>query len=122
MATVKEEFELLKAKILAGKGAETIHVVWHEQERKRRRENPEKSTRVIINTHSPEAYVEIRGEIDRIMAIGVDPHINAFLLAKILKSVTDEQLREWVKEGPSQAGDADAGPGPAKAEFPEWTR
>jgi len=120
MATVKEEYELLKAKILAGKENETIHVVWHDQERKRKQENPKKSTRMSIDCRTPDAWSAMQMEKERYFAVAIDPHIAIEFMIRALREVDDAKLREWLAEGHQQEGDLL--PGPPKAVIPEWLR
>lgn len=99
LATIKEEFELLKAKILAGKGNHVIHVVDHEAERKRKRENPNQSTRIIFNARTPDAWRKFQIQKDRFFTTAVDPHIAVDLITRALEQVPDETLRAWMAEG-----------------------
>jgi hypothetical protein len=109
MATVKEEFELLKAKILAGKSHEQIHIIYHDKERKRKLENPQQSTRVVLNLRNPETYKEFNREKERFFDIAVDPHIALHLLIRALRETTDETIRRWLTEGEAE-------------EVPEWAK
>ena len=120
MSTIKDEFELLKAKIIAGKGQETIHVVYHEQEKKRKRENPTKSTRMIIDCRSPELWSAMQMEKERYITIAVDPALGIELMVRALRQFNDAILRAWLEQG--EEPDADAGPPPERAQLPEWLR
>lgn len=117
MATVKEEFELLKTKILAGKGGEKIHVVWHEAERQRRRENKKQSTRFAMETYSPQSYSELHEERERFIRIAVDPSLAVQLMIRALAAPDESTLRQWLKDGPVHPGDQ-----PTKAEIPDWAK
>jgi hypothetical protein len=115
MATIKEEFELLKAKILAGKENETIHVVWTDQDRKRKRANvgPKQQTRFSIETGSPEAFRELYGQYDRILTEVVNKTIALDLITWWLSLLTPERIKKKMEHG-EQAG-------PPKANLPPDT-
>ena len=51
--------------MIAGKENETIHVVWTDQDRKRKRENkgPKPQTRFTLNCDSPEAFADLYGRL-----------------------------------------------------------
>ena len=98
-----------------------IHVVWHERERKRKIENPEKSTRMSINCHSPEAWSELQIQKERYILVAVDPSIAVQLMIRALKQVHDEQLRQWLQDGPEEENTSGA-PGPPHAEIPSWLK
>jgi hypothetical protein len=119
MASVKEEFELLKAKILAGKGGETIHVVWQDQVRRQRRENPKKTTMVRFESYDPKTYSDFHEQKQRFIDIAGDPSIAMLLLVRALAQVSEDTLRQWLTDGHQTEGD-EAGPPPPKAELPEW--
>ena len=63
MGTVKEEFELLKSKILAGKENETIHVVWHEAERRRKREKWKQQPPADSPSYKPRTGIWLSGRL-----------------------------------------------------------
>ena len=96
-----------------------IHVVWHERERKRKIENPEKSTRMSINCHSPEAWSELQIQKERYILVAVDPSIAVLLMIRALRQVHDDELRQWLQDGPQEENTSGA-PGPPRAEIPKW--
>ena len=119
MATIKEEFDLLKLKIANGKGGETIHIVYHEQERKRRH-TPSDQTKMQINFGTNESLRAAWTETERIRAIivdvGISQHVIADAYLETLRSLTTEKLKAMISEGET------AGPKPPKAEIPEWAK
>jgi hypothetical protein len=111
VATILEEFNLLKAKIHAGKGNDLIHVVDVRAERKRKLENPQESTRIMLNMRTPEAFREFHAEKERFFEIAVDPHIALMLMIRALHETSDEMIRAWLEEGERQ-----------QPEEPEWMK
>ena len=110
MSTLKDEFELLKAKINAGKGNEICHVVYHSAELKRKKTNPDKSTRMMLQCRTPEQWTEMQMQKERYMAIAVDPGIGLDLMIKALAAFSEQVIRGWVKDGNEER------PGPTPAE------
>lgn len=123
MATLKEEFELMKARIASGHGSETVHVVWVDREKKARK-SPGHKTRFTFDLQSNELYREIWTEWDRILTqvvnVSVARHIVGEYLRDCLKALTAEEIKKRLDSGHQQAGDRPAGP--PKAEIPEWLR
>lgn len=119
MATIKEEFETLKAKILAGKESETVHVVYVDQERKHRKA-PGPTTRFVFNLGSNELYREVFAEWDRILSqiknVTMARHIVGEEILDALRKLTTERIAEMIGE------DEQAGPPPEKARIPEWLK
>ena len=105
IATLKEEFELLKAKINAGKGNEVCHVVFHSAELKRKRENPQQSTRIVFNARTAEAWTEFQMQKERYMSIAVDPHIGVDLIIKALAAFSDATIRGWANQAEEPSAD-----------------
>jgi hypothetical protein len=124
MATVKEEFESLKIRINKGEGGKVIHVVDHDAEVKRKRTNPSKSTRIILNCRTPEQWTELQMAKERYFVIAVDPHLALDLIVRALNQMDDQTLRAWLAEGHQNPGDVTPGPAPQKAEFPapDWLK
>jgi len=120
MATIKEEFESLKIRIAKGEGNEIIHVVDHAKEKQRKRTNPAKSTRVMLNCRTPEQWSEFQMAKERYFELISDPHVALDLMVRALKAPKDEELKAWLAAGHQQ--DGDAGPAPSKADIPEWAR
>jgi hypothetical protein len=112
MATIKEEFELLKAKILSGKENETIHVVWTDQDRKRKRANvgPKPQKRFSIDCGSPEAFRELYTQYDRIMSEVVNKTIALDLITWWLSLLTPDRIKKKMEQGERA--------GPPKANLP----
>jgi len=106
MASLLEEFNSLKIKVAAAQAKgdtatlnKRIHIVDHEAERERKIRNPQKSTRVMIDCRTPDAYKGFQVEKERFYDIAVDPHIAIDLLIRALHETTDEKIRGWLKEG-----------------------
>lgn len=123
MATVKEEFELLKAKILAGKENETVHVVWVDQDRKRRienkpREGGKRQQRFVLDCGSPEAYSEVYAEWDRLLTQVGNKTVAVSILIDWLRALTEKRIAKKLEDGSDIAADAPAGP--PKAQLPKW--
>lgn len=120
MPTKKELFEQLKIDIAAGKGLQdSCHLVNHDAERVRRRENRAKSTRVMIETHSPQSYSEFHEQKERYIRAAVDPSIAIQLMIRALAAIDEITLQQWIKEGHQHPDDQ---PGPPKAEIPSWLK
>lgn len=117
MGTLKEEFELLKIRINNGEGNKIIHVVDHEAERRRKTENPAKSTRVVVDCRTPELWTAFQLQKERFMQVAVDPGIAVELIVRALRTVSDGQLKSWLAEG--KQDEAEAALSPPKAEIPE---
>ena len=119
MATIKQEFESLKIRINKGEGEKLIHVVDHDAERKRKRTNPSKSTRVLLNCRTPEQWSEFQMAKEVYYDVAGDPHVAIDLFIRALKAQPEETLRAWLAEGHQQEGDRVQ---PPKAEIPEWLK
>lgn len=115
MATIKEEFESMKIRIAKGEGSKVIHIVDHEAEKKRRRNNPENSTKIYLNCYSPQGWRAIQTQKDRYFTLAVDPHIAIDLMARALAAFSDSVLRDWIEQGHSK-------PGEAPPDTPDWMR
>lgn len=98
MATVREEFELLKAKIHAGKENEIVHVVWHEQERRRKLQNPNRSTRVMLNCRTPEQWKQFQAAKEKYFELAKDPQIGIDLMIRALIA-GHAHIASWLNEG-----------------------
>ena len=116
MATLLEEFNTMKIRVAAAQAKgdtatlnKKIHIIDHEAERERKIRNPQKSTRVILDCKTPDAYKLFQLEKERFYEIATDPHIAIDLLIRALHQVTDEQIRAWLNEG-------------QESEMPEWMR
>ena len=123
MATLKEEFELMKVRIASGHGTETVHVVWVDRE-KRARKSPGHKTRFTFDLLSNELYREIWTEWDRILTqvvnVTVARHIVGEWIRDAMRALTADKLKELVDGGHQQAGDRPAGP--PRAEIPTWLK
>ena len=120
MPTKQELFNQLKIEIASGKGLhDSVHLVNHDAEAKRRKENKKQSTRVIMDTYSPESYSEFHQQRERFIRTAVDPSIGIHLMIRALAEVSDDTLRQWLTDGHQAEGDQ-PGPGPEKARLPEW--
>lgn len=114
---VEEGFQLLRRRIEKGEQNEVIHIVDHAAERERKEKNPDKSTRAIVNCHTPELWSRFQMSKERFMVIAVDPALAVELMTRALDSVPNDVIRQWLSEGPKEPG---AGPAPPKAEIPGW--
>jgi len=113
MPTKMELFNQLKIDIASGRGLEDpVHLVNHAQERKRRKENPEGSTRAVLNCYSPEAYSAFSVQKDRYFSVVVDVRIAIDFMVRALAQVDDETLRKWLADGHE----------PAEEGIPAWLR
>ena len=116
MATLKEEFELMKLKIAAGKGSEVVHIVWVDQER-RARKSPGHKTRFTFDLLSNELYRETWAEWDRILTqivnVTMARQIVGEYLRDCLRALTTDRIKALLAEGEVAA------PKPPKAEIPE---
>ena len=112
IATVKEEFERLKALINAGKEQERIHIVYTDRDARKRQENPQKSTRIVFNTYSADAYAEFYKQKERYFKIAVDPHLAVDLMIRALAAFSDATVRDWVEQGHSPEVNA----------LPDWAK
>jgi hypothetical protein len=113
MPTKMELFNQLKIDIAAGRGLEDpVHLVNHAEERKRKRENPGQSTRVMLNCYSPEAYSAFQVQKDRYFTVVVDVRIAIDFMVRALAQVDDATLRKWLEQGHE----------PDPNDLPEWLR
>jgi hypothetical protein len=103
--TVFQGFNILKDRCAKSGGVRVIHIVDHKSEKKRKAENPERSTRMVINAGSPEAWSALQLQKDRYVEIAVDPSIGILLMIRALQQQDDETLREWLREGHQQEND-----------------
>jgi hypothetical protein len=127
MADLIDEFNRLK--VIVAKATATgntavlhkkIHVAHLDDEVKRKRTNPAKSVRVVLNCRTPEQWTEFQMAKERFFQIAVDPHLALDLMIRTLKIPNDETLKEWLADGHQQTGDRPAGP--PKAELPDWLK
>jgi hypothetical protein len=123
MASLLEEFNAMKirvAKAMAMNDQATlnakIHIVDHQAERERKRTNPKKSTKVMLNCRTPEQWKEFQMAKEPYFEIAGDPHIAIDCIIRALRSFSAETIQEWVKQG----FEPGAGPGPPKATIPKW--
>jgi len=121
MATLQEEFNAMKIKIAKAMATgdtatlnRQIHIVDHEAERERKRTNPKKSTKVMLNCRTPEQWKEFQMAKEPYFEIAGDPHIAIDCLIRALKFFDAETIRQWVKDG------FEPGAGPPKANIPKW--
>ena len=119
MPTKLELFNQLKIDINKGEGGDPVHLVDHVKERKRKRDNPEKSTRTILDCRSPEMWSAFQLQKERYVTLAVDPAIAVALMVRALSTPTEAELRVWLADGHQ---DGDAGPAPSKAEIPDWAK
>lgn len=96
-----------------------IHVVDHDAERKRKRTNPSKSTRISLNCRTPEQWSEFQLAKERFFDVVSDPHVALDLMIRAMKLPTEDELRAWLADGHQQPGDVTPGPAPPKAELPD---
>lgn len=133
MGTVLEEINALKLKVLAGKENEMVHVVYVDQDRKRKRENkgPKPQTRFTLNCDSPEAFAELYGHWDRIMLQVRNKSIAITILIDWLRALTPERIEKKLKDGAAHAPEQATTPSdewiegrdePGLNEIPEWLR
>lgn len=113
-------FNALKIEIAAGKGLnESVHLVNHDAERKRRKENKKRTTIIRMESYSPESYSEFHEQRDRYIRLAVDPSIGVMLMIRSMAAFSDATIQGWVKDGVQTEGDV-AGPPPPKADLPDW--
>ena len=113
-------FNQLKIEIASGKGLQdSVHLVNHDAEKKRRKENKNRTTRITMEAYSPESYSEFHVERDRYIRLAVDPSIGVQLMIRAMKAFSDSIIVDWLKDGHQTEGD-EAGPPPEKASLPEW--
>jgi hypothetical protein len=107
------------------------HIVDHDQVRAERKENKKGSTRIVLDCRTPEAYKELRAEIDRFFEAIRDPHITIHMITEALRLVSTKVLNGWVETGYGPRVDATTIPvdpatkkaqGPPKAEIPDWLK
>jgi hypothetical protein len=104
LATAKEEFERLKILINSGRGNEVVHVVRVDEERKRRLANKPKptgkqQTRFVLDCGSPEAFVDVYKEWDRILLEVRNRTMAVDFVIRGLRMVDKRQIDEWRNEG-----------------------
>lgn len=97
-------------------------MVDHAAERKRKRTNPYKSTRIMLDCRTPEQWTEVHMAKERYFVLAVDPHLSIDLIIRALKQPTDEQLKAWLESGHQHPGDVKPGPAPPRAEIPDWLK
>ena len=122
MGTVREEFDRLKLLINTGKENEVIHVVMTERVAAERRKNPKRSTIFRFDALSPEAYSELHAEKDRIFKQVVNAPMAVDFLIRAWKELTEETIKQWLKDGHAHPGDVKPGPPPPRAEIPAWLK
>lgn len=133
MGTVLEEINALKLKVLAGKENEMVHVVYVDQDRKRKRENkgPKPQTRFTLNCDSPEAFADLYGHWDRIMLQVKNKSVAVTILIDWLRALTPERIEKKLKDGAAHAPEQAVIPSedwiegrdePGLNEIPEWLR
>lgn len=120
MPTKLELFNQLKIDLNKGEGGDLVHMVDHAKEKQRKRTNPVKSTRVLLNCRTPEQWTEFQMAKERYFDLISDPHVALDLMIRALKTPTVDELKAWLASGHQQAGDA--GPAPSKAEIPDWAK
>lgn len=114
MGTVKEEFELLKAKILAGKENEVVHVVWTDQDRKRKK-TTKSQTRFTIDCGTPEIFRDLYTEYDRILTQIGNKTMCLSIIVDWLRALTEARIAKKLAEGQEEKPG-----GPPRAEIPKW--
>jgi hypothetical protein len=119
MATIREEFNALKLKIAAGKENEIVHVVYVDQDRKRKLVNSTKGdkkaqTRFSLETGSPEMFRDLFAEWDRILLQVKNKTMAIDIIIWWLRLLTKERIEKKIKAG------ADAGPQPAAIPAEDW--
>jgi hypothetical protein len=121
MGSLIEEFNAMKiqvAKALAKNDQAAlhrqIHIVDHEAERERKRTNPKKSTKVMLNCRTPDQWKEFQMAKEKYFETAVDPHLAIDCMVRALNSHSAEEIARWVKEG------FEPGIGPPKANVPKW--
>lgn len=117
MATKIELFNQLKIDIAKGEGQHSVHMVDHVKEDERKRTNPQKSTRVMLNCRTPEQWREFQMAKERFFVIAVDPHIAIDLMVRALNHVDDAGIRAWLSSGHETNLTQ-----PPRAEIPEWAK
>lgn len=121
MATILEEFNELKLKIAAGRGNETVHIVWTDQERQRKRENKPKDgkkpqTKFYVDCGTPEIFRDLYTEYDRILSQIGNKTMALCIMVDWLRALTTERIQKKLSEGEHQQKEG----GPPKAELPKW--
>lgn len=118
--TIKEGFEILKAK----PDGDKVHIVDGDTERRRKSENPNNSTRVVLNCRTPDQWKEFQAVKERYMEIAVDPHIFVDLLIWALSLPSDNELQARIDEtGAEREINRDSGRDSGKEdELPAWAR
>lgn len=107
--TKLELFNELKLDIAAGRGLhDSVHLVNHDQERKRRKENKAKTTTVRFEAYSPESYSEFHMQRDRYVRLCVDPSLAIQVMLQALAAFSDEVIKDALAHG--------------HREEPEWMR
>lgn len=112
----------MKIRIAKGEGNKTIHVVDHDAEKKRKRTNPSKSTRISLNCRTPEQWSEFQMAKEKYFDVVSDPHVALDLMIRALKAPDDATLKAWLESGHEHPSDAKPGPPPPRAEIPDWLK
>ena len=93
MASLLDEFNALKIKVAKAMATgneaalkEKIHVVFHSEEEKRKRTNPSKSTRIMLNCRTPEQWKEFQMAKERYFEVAVDPHLAIDCMVRALNA------------------------------------
>lgn len=88
---------------------DSIHIVDHASERKRKADNPTNSTRVVFDSGSPGFYKRFHAQRQRYYDLAKDMGIAMEMVLWALESRTDKDILDQINEG-------------SEPDEPEWIR
>jgi hypothetical protein len=121
MGSLLDEFNSMKIRVAAALAKNDqaalhrqIHIVDHEAERERKRTNPKKSTKIMLNCRTPDQWKAMQMAKEKYFEVAVDPHLAIDCMVRALNAHSAEEIAQWVKDG------FEPGIGPPKANVPKW--
>jgi hypothetical protein len=119
--TIKEGIAILAGMASKGRSQAIVHIVYVDQDRKRKRENkplPGKKPQVkfCVDCGTPEIFRDLFTEWDRILAQVGNKTVALSILIAWLKKLDTQRIAKKLEEGEP----APAHSGPPKAELPKW--
>ena len=102
MATLREERARLQFLEEHGHGDEKVHVVFIEEEAKKRIENKKERTRLIRELDTPQTYADFNAEFDRFIRCAGNVQVAYSLMLRCLAQWSEKDIQKLAEDQPAQ--------------------
>jgi len=122
--TIKEGISILADMASKGRSQALVHIVYVDQDRKRKRENrptdgKKPQVRFSVDCGTPEIFADLYCEWDRILTQVGNKTVALSILIDWLRALTEKRIATKLEAGASTPKNP-AAPGPPPAQLPKW--